>query len=93
MSCRVYRGGSFFDPAVIARVANRNGNDPSVRDNDLAARFARTPEDEDAETVSRVNRGGSFYDPAVRARVAFRGRYVPSIRINDLGFRVVKEVD
>ena len=39
---RVYRGGSFFNPAVYARSAFRNNNAETIRSNLLGLRPART---------------------------------------------------
>ena len=41
-SNRINRGGSFNNPAVNARSANRNNNAPTIRNNNLGLRPAKT---------------------------------------------------
>jgi formylglycine-generating enzyme required for sulfatase activity len=40
-SSRVLRGGSWYDDPRLARVANRSGDDPSLRYDDLGFRLSR----------------------------------------------------
>jgi formylglycine-generating enzyme required for sulfatase activity len=83
---RVGRGGCWFFGASIARVAYRDNDDPSYRNDYLGFRLVEEPKE-----VHRGYRGGCWSRAPAFARVAFRNRFTPSLRYDFLGFRLVEE--
>ena len=86
---RVLRGGSCYDDASYARVADRRDGDASHRYDVLGFRLVEEPKE--AKEVCRVYRGGGWYDAPAFARAADRTWSIPSNRLSDLGFRLVEE--
>ena len=66
-SNRVNRGGSFNNPAVNARSANRNNNAPTIRNNNLGLRPAKTSLRQIATVASR-HRRAVHRDVQIRCR-------------------------